>query len=52
MASIYRKYRVFRPIIELGRMLSAIGLMRDNTGSLQVTMLIDQASRVALPQKQ
>jgi len=38
MAAIRRKYWMFRPIIELGRMLSAIGLMRDNTGSFEVTL--------------
>lgn len=38
MAAIRRKYWVFRPIIELGRLLSAIGLMRDNTGSFEVTL--------------
>jgi len=38
MAAIRRKYWMFRPIIELGRVLSAIGLMRDNTGSFKVTV--------------
>jgi deazaflavin-dependent oxidoreductase (nitroreductase family) len=38
MAAIRRKYWMFRPIIELGRMLSRIGLMRDNTGSFEVTL--------------
>jgi deazaflavin-dependent oxidoreductase (nitroreductase family) len=38
MAAIRRKYWMFRPIIELGRFLAAIGLMRDNTGSFEVTM--------------
>jgi hypothetical protein len=38
MAAIRRKYWIFRPIIELGRMLSRIGLMRDNTGSFEVTL--------------
>jgi deazaflavin-dependent oxidoreductase (nitroreductase family) len=38
MAAIRRKYWMFRPIIEFGRMLSAIGLMRDNTGSFDVTL--------------
>jgi deazaflavin-dependent oxidoreductase (nitroreductase family) len=38
MAAIRRKYWMFRPIIELGRILSAIGLMRDNTGSFEVTL--------------
>lgn len=38
MAAIRRKYWMFRPIIELGRMLSGVGLMRDNTGSFEVTL--------------
>jgi deazaflavin-dependent oxidoreductase (nitroreductase family) len=31
MAAIRRKYWVFRPVIEFGRLLSALGIMRDNT---------------------
>ena len=38
MAAIRRKYWMFRPIIELGRLLSAIGLMRDKTGSFEVLL--------------
>jgi deazaflavin-dependent oxidoreductase (nitroreductase family) len=38
MTAIRRKYWMFRPIIELGRVLSAMGLMRDNTGSFEVTL--------------
>jgi deazaflavin-dependent oxidoreductase (nitroreductase family) len=38
MAAIRRKYLVFRPIMELGRVLSAMGLMHDNTGSFEVTL--------------
>ena len=38
MAAIRRKYWMFRPIIELGRVLSAKGLMRDNTGSFEFTL--------------
>jgi deazaflavin-dependent oxidoreductase (nitroreductase family) len=38
MAAIRQKYWMFRPIIELGRVLSALGLMRDNTGSFEVTL--------------
>ena len=38
MAAIRRKYWMFRPIIELGRFLAAIGLMRDNTGSFEVLL--------------
>ena len=38
MVAIRRKYWMFRPIIELGRILTAMGLMRDNTGSFEVTL--------------
>lgn len=38
MAAIRRKYWMFRPIIEFGRLLTAVGLMRDNTGSFEVTL--------------
>jgi deazaflavin-dependent oxidoreductase (nitroreductase family) len=36
-AAIRRKYWMFRPIVELGRVLSAKGLTRDNAGSFEVT---------------
>jgi len=42
MAAIRRKYWMFRPIIEFGRMLTAIGLMRDNTGSFEVTLAVGE----------
>jgi hypothetical protein len=29
---------MFRPLIALGRLLTAMGLMRDNTGSFEVTL--------------
>ncbi len=38
MAAIRRKYWIFRPIIELGRLLTAMGLMRDHTGSFEVIL--------------
>ena len=38
MAAIRRKYWMFRPILALGRTLSAKGLMRHNTGSFAVTL--------------
>lgn len=38
MAAIRRKYWMFRPIIELGRLLAALGVMRDNTGSFEVSL--------------
>jgi len=39
MAAIRRKYWMFRPIIELGRVLSAMGLMHDKTGSFEVVLV-------------
>ena len=38
MAAIRRKYWMFRPLIALGRILTAMGLMHDNTGSFEVTL--------------
>ena len=38
MTAIRRKYWMFRPIIELGRLLAALGVTRDNTGSFEVTL--------------
>ena len=38
MASIRRKYWMFRPLIALGRVLATMGLMHDNTGSFEVTL--------------
>ena len=38
LAVIRRKYWMFRPIMELGRIVSAMGLIRDNTGSFEVTL--------------
>jgi deazaflavin-dependent oxidoreductase (nitroreductase family) len=38
MAAIRRKYWMFRPFIELGRVLAVMGLMRDNTGSFEVIL--------------
>jgi deazaflavin-dependent oxidoreductase (nitroreductase family) len=38
MGAIRRKYWMFGPILALGRTLSARGLMRDNTGSFEVTL--------------
>ena len=45
MAAIRRKYWIFRPIIEVGRILAAIGFMRDNTGSFEITL----ASKSGIP---
>ena len=39
MAAIRRKYWMFRPIIALGRVVTVMGLMRDNTGSFEVTLV-------------
>jgi len=38
MAAIRRKYWMFRPVIALGRVPTAMGLMHDNTGSFEVTL--------------
>lgn len=38
MAAIRRKYWMFWPIITLGRSLTALGLIRDKTGSFEVTL--------------
>jgi deazaflavin-dependent oxidoreductase (nitroreductase family) len=38
MAAIRRKYWMFRPITTLGRILTAAGLMHDNSGSFEVTL--------------
>jgi deazaflavin-dependent oxidoreductase (nitroreductase family) len=38
MAAIRRKYWMFRPIIAFGRVLTAMGMMRDNTGSFEVML--------------
>ena len=38
MAAIRRKYWRYRRLIALGRVLSAIGVMRDNTGSFEVKL--------------
>jgi hypothetical protein len=38
MAAIRRKYWMYSPIMALGRILTAIGVMRDNTGSFEVTL--------------
>lgn len=38
MAAIRRKYWMYRPIMALGTVLIALGVMRDNTGSFEVTL--------------
>jgi hypothetical protein len=38
MAAIRRKYWMFRPLIALGRVLTAMGLMRDRAGAFEVTL--------------
>lgn len=38
MAAIRHKYWMYAPIIALGRALSALGVMRDRTGSFEVTL--------------
>ncbi len=39
MSAIWRKYWMFRPIIALGRILTAMGVMRDKTGSFEVPLV-------------
>jgi hypothetical protein len=38
MASIRRKYWIYRPLIALGQILTAIGVMRDKTGTFEVVL--------------
>ena len=38
MAAIRRKYWMYRPFIALGRILTHLGVMRDTTGSFEVTL--------------
>ena len=38
MVAIRRKYWMYRPLMALGRALTAIGVMHDNTGSFEVTL--------------
>jgi deazaflavin-dependent oxidoreductase (nitroreductase family) len=38
MKMIGRKYWMFLPIIGLGRVLAALGVIRDNTGAFEVTL--------------
>ena len=38
MAAIRRKYWMYRPVIALGQVLTAIGVMRDRTGAFEVTL--------------
>ena len=38
MSAIRRKYWMYRPLIAIGRALTAVGLMRGNTGSFEVTL--------------
>jgi deazaflavin-dependent oxidoreductase (nitroreductase family) len=38
MAAIRRKYWMYRPLIALGRILTAIGAVRDTTGAFELTL--------------
>jgi deazaflavin-dependent oxidoreductase (nitroreductase family) len=38
MAAIRRKYWIYRPLIALGQILAAIGVMRDKTGAFEVVL--------------
>ncbi len=39
LAAIGRKYWMYSPFFILGKMLTAIGLMRDRTGAFEVTLI-------------
>jgi deazaflavin-dependent oxidoreductase (nitroreductase family) len=39
MAAIRRKYWMYRPLIALGQILTAIGVMRDKTGAFEVVLV-------------
>ncbi len=38
MGAIRRKYWIYRPLIALGQILTAIGVMRDKTGAFEVVL--------------
>lgn len=38
MAGIRQKYWMYTPILVLGRVLTTLGVLRDNTGSFEVTL--------------
>ena len=38
MTAMLRKYWMYAPIMALGRVLTALGVMRDKTGSFEVTL--------------
>ena len=38
MSAIRRKYWMYRPLIALGQILTAIGVMRDKSGAFEVTL--------------
>ena len=38
MGAIRRKYWMYRPLIALGQILAAIGVMRDKSGAFEVTL--------------
>jgi hypothetical protein len=39
LAAMGKKYWMFSPIFALGKLLTAIGLVRNNTGAFEVTLL-------------
>ena len=39
LAAVVRKYRVYSPVFAVGKLLTAIGLMRNRTGAFEVTLL-------------
>jgi hypothetical protein len=38
LGAILRRYRIYRPFIALGQILTAIGVMRDKTGAFEVVL--------------
>lgn len=44
MAAIRRKYWMYLPIMALGRVLTAMGVIDDNTGSFEVTLVGEHIS--------
>ncbi|MGA8309594.1 MAG: nitroreductase family deazaflavin-dependent oxidoreductase [Terriglobales bacterium] len=41
LAAVGRKYWMYSPVFALGKMLIAIGLMRNRTGAFEVTLIAD-----------
>jgi len=39
LAAVWRKYWMYSPVFALGKMLTALGVMRNRTGAFEVTLL-------------